>query len=87
MKKITQQPEVEILKKINERQYLIRRLGKKYVVSQTMEDIHNPEIVILPADENGDITSWLEVAGETNTNIISFMQRLIEGDIIFFTEE
>ena len=76
---------VREIKQLNERQILILDKNNYYVVSESNETVQPTEVLVFPSDPEGNITCWLEVAGERYITLKPFMEKLFKGEV-FITE-
>ena len=73
---------VKQIKQINDRQILIENDGNYYIVSESKQRQEPKEVLVFPANEQGEITKWEEVGGEIGCSLDSYMKRLLESGSI-----
>ena len=55
----------QFVKTLNVRQALLQK-GSDYYVASFANTCDGSEVLVFPADENGEVTDWLEVDGGRN---------------------
>jgi len=53
----------QFVKTLNVRQALLQKNGEHFVASFAEVPFSGTEVLVFPADENGEVTDWLEVDG------------------------
>ena len=76
---------VEFIKKLNERQALVKENDKYYMVSQSRElvgMVYPPEleVAVFPCSSDGTVTKWFEVNGERGTTLEEFLPKLLKSN-------
>lgn len=67
---------------------LVRRGDEHFVVSSTIVPFSGPETLAFPADENGKVLDWLEVAGgrgrsrEETIGELAEASTVIQGEVV-----
>lgn len=77
---------IKVVKNLNDRQILIERNSKHYLVSQSKAEFANKPIVetlVFPSDEEGNVLEWYEVGGERGSNITEYMLKLLSQQMEF----
>jgi len=55
---------------------LVEHEGKYYVVSSTVAPFTGPETLVFPANSEGEVLSWSEVAGGRNVSRLEAMKEV-----------
>jgi hypothetical protein len=72
---------ISIFKELNDRQVIVKRGDKYFLVSQSRPELQPVETLVFPCDEEGKVNDWFEVDGEVGSTISQFLPRLLEtGD-------
>ena len=75
---------IQLIKKLNERQALVKENDKYYLVSQSKDLIGliprpEPEALVFPCNSEGTVTEWSEVNGECGTTLEEFLPKLLNS--------
>lgn len=73
---------IKIVRKIDSRQVMIECDNKYYVVSESLPGWVPVETLVFPCDENGEITNWIEVAGEIGVRLDSYLRSLLDRETL-----
>lgn len=85
---------IQLIKKLNERQALVKENNSYYLVSQSREPpkldpqvfgnlasyLAEPEVLVFPCDSDGLVSEWNEVNGERGVTLDNFLPKLLNSD-------
>ena len=76
---------IQLVKKLNERQALVKENDKYYLVSQSKDLVGliprpEPEVLVFPCDSDGRVSEWAEVNGERGTTLEKYLPKLLNSD-------
>lgn len=76
---------IQLVKKLNERQALVKENDKYYLVSQSRDLVGlisrlEPEVLVFPCNSEGTVTEWAEVNGERSTTLEEFLPKLLNSN-------
>ncbi len=83
---------IQLIKKLNERQALVKENSSYYLVSQSRKfevpqnDFFTyklippePEVLVFPCDSEGRVSEWAEVNGERGTTLEKYLPKLLSS--------
>ena len=79
---------IELVKRLNERQALVRENNDYYLVSQSKVYIpvfhedqeSDPEVLVFPCNAEGVVLEWMEVNGERGATLDEFLPKLLQSN-------
>ncbi len=79
---------VEFVKRLNERQALVKDRGDYYLVTQSKTYIPvyhefekpEPEVLVFPCNAEGVVANWLEVNGERGATLDEYLPKLLQSN-------
>ena len=83
---------IQLVKKLNERQALVKENSSYYLVSQSRKFeapqndfftykviLPEPEVLVFPCDSDGRVSEWAEVNGERGTTLEKYLPKLLNS--------
>jgi len=77
---------IELVKRLNERQALVKDNNDYYLVSQSKTFIYfkrntaEPEVLVFPCNAEGVVLEWMEVNGERGATLDEFLPKLLQSN-------
>ena len=78
---------IELVKRLNERQALVKDNGDYYLVSQskTFTPVYGcqspePEVLVFPCNSEGIVVYWMEVNGERGATLDEYLPKLLQSN-------
>jgi hypothetical protein len=79
---------IELVKRLNERQALVRENKDYYLVTQSKTyvpiyheyEAPEPEVLVFPCNPEGVVAEWLEVNGERGATLEEYLPKLLQSN-------